>query len=82
MVILYHGVTFMWGTQEIKRDIIYRRLNLPPSANQATNPPRLVAHLNSTLQRLHSYLQYIGLVKYAKATQMLQKMMDINQENL
>ncbi len=69
-------------TQEIKRDIIYRRLNLPPSANQVTDPLRLAAHLNSTLQRLHSYLQYIGLVKYAKATQMLQKMMDINLESL
>jgi hypothetical protein len=74
--------TLLILTQEIKRDIIYRRLNLPPSANQATDPLRLAAHLNSTLQRLHSYLQYIGLAKYAKATQMLQKMMDINLENL
>jgi hypothetical protein len=74
--------TLLILTQEIKRDIIYRRLNLPPSANQATDPQRLAAHLNSTLQRLHSYLQYIGLAKYAKATQMLQKMMDINLDNL
>jgi hypothetical protein len=74
--------TLLILTQEIKRDIIYRRLNLPPSANQATDPPRLAAHLNLTLQRLHSYLQYIGLAKYAKATQMLQKMMEINLEGL
>jgi hypothetical protein len=67
-------------TQEIKRDIIYRRMNLPPSANQPTDPARLTAHLNSTLQRLHSYLQYIGLAKYAKANQMLQKMIEINLE--
>ncbi len=73
--------TLLILTQEIKRDIIYRRLNLPPSANQATNSMRLAAHLNSTLQRLHSYLQYIGLAKYAKATQMLQKMMEINLGN-
>ncbi len=74
--------TLLILTQEIKRDIIYRRLNLPPSANHIMDPPRLAAHLNSTLQRLHSYVQYIGLVKYAKAAQMLQKMMDINLENL
>jgi hypothetical protein len=74
--------TLLILTQEIKRDIIYRRLNLPPSANQATDPQRLAAHLNSTFQRLHSYLQYIGLAKYAKATQMLQEMMDINLDNL
>jgi hypothetical protein len=69
-------------TQEIKRDIIYRRLNLPPSANQITDPPRLAVHLNSTLQRLHSYLEHIGLAKYTKATKMLQRMMEINLENI
>jgi hypothetical protein len=74
--------TLLILTQELKRDIIFRRLNLPPSANQATDPPRLAAHLNSTLQRPHSYLQYIGQAKYAKATQMLHRMMEINLENL
>ncbi len=64
-----------------KRDIIYRRLNLPPSANQITDPSRLAAHLNSTLQRLHSYLEYIGLAKYSKAIKMLHWMMEINLEN-
>ncbi len=33
--------------QEIKRDIIYRRLNLPPSAQQLIHPRRLTAHLGS-----------------------------------
>jgi hypothetical protein len=60
--------TLLILTQEIKRDIIHLRLNLPPSARQVTEPQRLAAHLNSTLHRLHSYLQYIGLAKYAKAT--------------
>jgi hypothetical protein len=74
--------TLLILTQEIKRDIIYRRLNLPPSANRASDPARLAAHLNLTLQRHHSYLQYIGLLKYVKATQMLQRMMEINLEGL
>jgi hypothetical protein len=73
--------TLLVLTQEIKRDIIFRRLNLPPSAREVSEPQRLAAHLNSTLHQLHSYLQYIGLAKYAKATTMLQKMIEINLEN-
>jgi hypothetical protein len=74
--------TLLILTQEIKRDIIYRRLNLPPSASQITDPPQLAAHLNSTLHRLHSYMQYISLAKYAKAIKMLHRMMEINLENV
>jgi hypothetical protein len=55
-------------------------MNLPPSARQVMEPQRLAAHLNSTIRRLHSYLQYIGLAKYGNATTMLQKMMEINVE--
>jgi hypothetical protein len=70
--------TLLMLMQEIKQDIIFRRMNLPPSARLPTEPQRLAAHLNSTLTRLRSYLQYIGLAKYAKATTMLQKMMEVN----
>jgi hypothetical protein len=31
--------------QEVKRDLIYRRMNLPPSAQQVTDPRRITAHL-------------------------------------
>ncbi len=54
---------FLILTQEIKRDIIYRRMNLLPSVRQITNPQRLAVHLDSTICRLHSYFQYIGLEK-------------------
>ncbi len=60
--------TLILLTQEIKRDIIYRQMNLPPPLHptqQVTAPQQLAVHLNSTV--LYSYLQYIGLVKYAKA---------------
>jgi hypothetical protein len=63
--------------QEIKRDIIYRRMNLPPSANRIIDPMRLTAHLCSTVRRLHSYLQYIGFVKYTKASETLQRLQDL-----
>ncbi len=49
--------------QEVKHNIIFRRRNLPPSAQQITDPRRQAAHLDSTIPRLRSYLQYIELVK-------------------
>jgi hypothetical protein len=66
--------------QEIKRDIIYRRINLPQSAKQVTHPQRLVAHLDLFIRRLISYLQYIGTVKYCKPVQALQRLREINFE--
>jgi hypothetical protein len=68
-------------TREIKRDIIFRRMNLPPSASLPTRPQHLAAHLNSTFTWLHSYLQYIGLAKYANATKMLREMIAVNLED-
>jgi hypothetical protein len=64
--------------QEVKRDIIYRRMNLPPSAQQVTDPRRLAAHLDSTIPRLRSYLQYIGLLKYKKAVDLLLELQEHN----
>jgi hypothetical protein len=63
--------------QEVKRDLIYRRMNLPPSAQQVNDSRRLVAHLDSTIRRLHSYLQYIGLLKYKKAADMLLRLREL-----
>ncbi len=51
---------------------------LPPSDNQETVPERSAAHIDSTVQRLRSYLQYIGLIKYAKANETLQHTQEIN----
>jgi hypothetical protein len=56
--------TLLLLIQEVKRDIIYRRMNLPPSAQKVTAPQQLAAHIDSTLRRLCSYLQYIGIVKF------------------
>jgi hypothetical protein len=64
--------------QEIKCDLIYRRMNLPPSAQQVTDSRRLTAHLDSTIRRLRSYLQYIGLSKYKKAADMLLRLQECN----
>jgi hypothetical protein len=63
-------------TQEIKRDIINHRVNLPPSARQVTNPQWLMAHLVSTFWRLSSYFQYISLGKFANAILALQQMQE------
>jgi hypothetical protein len=64
--------------QEMKRDVIFRRMNLPPSVNQETAPECLAAQIDSTVQRLRSYLQDIGLIKYAKANETLQHIQEIN----
>ncbi len=64
--------------QEIKSDIIYRRMNLPQSAQQITHPQRLVTHLDSSIRRLRLYLQYIGIVKYRKPMEALQRWHEIN----
>jgi hypothetical protein len=50
---------FLIPTQEIKRDITFHRMNLPPSARQVATSQRLMAHLDSTLRRLQSYFEYI-----------------------
>jgi hypothetical protein len=65
-------------TQEIKRDNIYKCMNLPPSGRQVTSPQRLVAHLDSTIRRLHSFLQYIASAKFGEAVSVLQLMRDLN----
>jgi hypothetical protein len=64
--------------QEVKRDIIFRRMNLPPSAQQITDPRRLAAHLDFTICRLCSYLQYIGLVKHMKSLDLLLRLQEFN----
>jgi hypothetical protein len=63
---------------EVKRDIILRKMNVPPSAQQITDPQRLAAHLDSTIRRLCSYLQYIGFVKYTKAANLLLRLQEFN----
>jgi hypothetical protein len=55
------------ATQEIKQDIIYRRMNLSPSPPHVANPQRLVSHLDQVFRRVVSYLQYIGLLKNKQA---------------
>jgi hypothetical protein len=66
--------------QAIGKDILYKHanLNLLPVAQRDTAQQRLTAHLDSTLGRLCSYLQYIGLVKYRKAIDVLCSLQEIN----
>jgi hypothetical protein len=55
-------------------------MNLPPSAQQITDPQLLSAHMDSTLRRLHSYLRYIEFVKFAKASEILAQLQEINKD--
>ena len=67
--------------QELKRDIIYRRMNLPPSAREPTHLQRILSHIDQTIGRLISYLQYIGLRKYNDAIKFLQNLQEMNLNN-
>jgi hypothetical protein len=69
---------FLILIQEIKKDIICRHMNLPPSTQQVTSLQHLTDHLEYILCRLGSYFQYIGLSKYAKAISALQSLQEIN----
>ncbi len=62
--------------QEVKRDIIFRRMNLPPSTQQATAHGGLRRTL--TLPYADSYLQYIGFVKYTEAATLLLRLREFN----
>ncbi len=53
-------------------------MNLPPSAQQITEPRRLAAHLDSAIPRLRSYLQYIGFVKYTEAATLCLPLQEFN----
>jgi hypothetical protein len=70
--------TLLLLIQEVKRDIIYRRMNLPQSARQPTDPWRIKAHIDSAIKRLRSYLEYIGFVKFTKAITTLQRLQELN----
>ncbi len=59
--------------QEIKPDIIYRRRNQHPSAQQVANPQRLELHLDLVIRHMISYLQYIGLLRYNQIITEMQK---------
>jgi hypothetical protein len=74
--------TFVILTQEIKRDIIYCFINLPPSARQVTNLCRLRVHLDSTFHRIGSYFQYIVLGKIANVISTLQQVQKRNLDHL
>jgi hypothetical protein len=64
---------------ERKRDVIYRQTNLPLlHTKKFPPPPGLAAHITSILRRLHSYLQYTGLIKYVKSMETLHQLQEIN----
>jgi hypothetical protein len=67
-------------TQEIKRDIIYERMNLPLSGQQVANPQHLVFHLDQVFWHV---IQHIVLQKYKQAIIELQEIQEIiiNEEN-
>jgi len=69
--------------QEIKRNIIYRRMNIRENQhNIPTSQPRVIAHLLSTIKKLHSLYSYAGLLTFKSVLLNLQKLLSIGQNLL
>ncbi len=53
-------------TQEVKRNIIHKRMNNAGGRNTPTTRTRIIAHLIAVASKVYSYLEYVG-TKDAKA---------------
>jgi hypothetical protein len=62
--------------QEIKRDIVYRRMNMPLDPTRATPQVRIQAHLLSVLKKLQSLYSYQGIQQDSPPLILLNKMID------
>jgi hypothetical protein len=62
---------FIMLIQEVRRNIIYRRMNRTERDRTPTPLIRLQAHLLSTISKLISYMEYQGISTQQNATQLL-----------
>jgi hypothetical protein len=69
--------------QETKRDILYRRMNTRINQHgQQTPTIRIQAHILSVIKKLHSMLEYQGLLANKTALKMLNQMKRIIEEKI
>jgi len=70
--------TILQLMQEIKRDILYRRMNIRPAQNGTAVPTtRIQAHLIATLNKLGRLLEYQNLRSGIEAKKILDKLNEI-----
>jgi len=64
--------------QEIKRDVLYRRMNIRPAQSGTAVPrTRIQAHLISTVNKLGRLLEYQNLRSGIEAKKILDKLNEI-----
>ena len=57
----------------IRRDIYFRKINHVPNNFEEVMGIRSKAHLKSVLEKIISYLEYIGLAKWSKTIECARK---------
>jgi hypothetical protein len=63
--------------QEVKRDIIYRRMNIiEQQKGREENNLRILAHIQTTLKKMFSYLTYCGPLENKSCLQMTEQMLE------
>jgi len=64
--------------QEVKRDIIYRRMNITEQQKgREEHNLRILAHLQITIKKMSSYLSYCGPMENKSCLQLTEQMMEI-----
>ena len=68
-------------TEEIKRDIMYRRMNIMEGHRNRQMPPvRIQAHIMSVVKKIISILNNQGTLKVQKSREMMEQMMELLEE--
>jgi hypothetical protein len=64
--------------QEVKRDIIYRRMNITEQQKgREEHNLRILAHIQTTLKKMASYLSYCGPLENKSCLELTEQMMEI-----
>jgi hypothetical protein len=73
--------TLILFIQEIKRDIMYRRINIMEGHRNRQMPlVRIQAHILSVVKKIISILNYQGTMKVKKSREMMEQMMELLEE--
>ena len=73
--------TLILFIQEIKRDIMYRRMNIMEGHRNRQMPlVRIQAHILSVVKKIISILNYQGTMKVKKSREMMEQMMELLEE--
>ncbi len=69
--------------QEVKREIIYRRMNIRENQMNRTTPRiRIQAHISTVIKKITSLLEYRGIMENKQSIQMMKKLQEIQEDRI